>query len=83
MAFMQRELLSPEVALDREDELLTGDLLDSIGMLRLATFLEEEFKFKMQPADFVIENFRTVAMLTEYVRGAIDPPGGRDDPTGR
>jgi acyl carrier protein len=72
IAFMRRELLGPEVTVDRGDELLASELLDSIGVLRLATFVEEEFHFKMEPADFVIENFQTVAVLAEYVRRATD-----------
>lgn len=75
MAFMRRELLSPEVTVNRDDELLSGGVLDSIAVLRLATFVEEEFRFKMQPSDFVIENFQTVAVLGEYVRGAAGPEG--------
>ena len=77
LAFMRRELLSPEVTVTRNDELLSGGILDSIAVLRLATFVEEEFRFKMEPADFVIENFQTVAVLTKYVRrttGCADRP---------
>ncbi len=70
IAFMRRELLSPEVTVDRDDELLSGGVLDSIAVLRLATFVEEEFRFKMLPSDFVIENFQTVAVLADYVRRA-------------
>ncbi len=44
MAFMQRELLSPEVIVDRDDDLLSGEILDSIGVMRLAAFVEEEFR---------------------------------------
>jgi acyl carrier protein len=70
LEFVQRELLSPEVSVERDDELLSGEIIDSIGVLRLATYVQEEFRFKMQPADFVIENFKTVAVLAEYVRKA-------------
>jgi acyl carrier protein len=76
LAFMKRELLSPDVTVKPDDELLSGGLLDSMGVLRLAAFVEEEFHFRMQPADFVIENFQTVAALVEYVRRASDH-GGR------
>ena len=70
MDFVLRELLSPEVNVDREDDLLSGDLLDSVAVLRLAAFVEEEFEFKIQPADFVIENFQNVAVLADYVQRA-------------
>ena len=83
IVFLQRELLSPEVTVDRDDELLTGGLLDSIAVLRLATFVEEEFQFKMQPADFVIENFQSVAVLAAYVRRATDHAGRPSSESGR
>ena len=39
-----------------------------MAALRLATFVGEEFQIRMEPADFVIENFQTVAVLAEFVR---------------
>ena len=77
MEFIRRELLSPEVTINLDDDLLSGDLFDSLGVLRLAAFVAEEFQFNLQPADFVIENFQTVAVLTQYVRrttGCADRP---------
>jgi acyl carrier protein len=74
--FMQRELLPPDITVGRDDDLLSGDLLDSIGVLRLATFVDQEFAIGMQPSDFVIENFQTVAVLARYVERAsssVDP----------
>ena len=70
LAFVQSELLGPGSTVNRDDDLLSGDLLDSVAVLRLATFVDEEFQIGMQPADFVIENFQTVAVLAEYVRRA-------------
>jgi acyl carrier protein len=75
-AFMQRELLGPDVPVGRDDDLLSGELLDSIGVLRLATFVEQEFAISMQPSDFVVENFQSVAVLARYVVTVSSP----DDP---
>ena len=83
IAFIRHELLSPEANVDRDDELLSGDMLDSIGLVRLAAFVEEEFQFKMQPADFVIENFQTIAALAEYVCTAADQAGEQPADSGR
>jgi acyl carrier protein len=76
ISFVQRELLAPGATVTRDDDLLSGDLLDSIGVLRLSAFVGEEFHVEMRPGDFVIENFKTVAVLSEYVRRAADR-GGR------
>ena len=72
IALIQRELLSPGMTLDREDDLLSGDLLDSVAVLRLAALVAEEHEILIQPADFVIENFQTVALLAQYVLRATD-----------
>ncbi len=68
ITFIQRELLSLEATVDREDDLLSGELLDSIAILRLSVFVEEEFQLNIQPADYVIENFQNVAVIAEFVR---------------
>jgi acyl carrier protein len=67
LAFLQRELLEPGVAIGRDAELLSGEVIDSIGALRLAAFVEEEFQIDIRPSDFVIENFRSVAVIAGYV----------------
>jgi acyl carrier protein len=65
--FLQRELLSPGTTVGRNDDLLAGEVLDSIDVLRLAAFVAEAFRIEIRPADFVIENFRTVATIAAYV----------------
>ena len=66
--FIQRELLSQTgTTVGREEDLLSGELLDSVAVLRLAAFVEAEFQITMQPADFVISNFQNVAVLGAYV----------------
>lgn len=78
--YLLRELLPPDMTLDRELDLLSGGALDSMGVLRLATFVGEEFRIDIQPADFVIENFRSVAAVAEYVGRARSRAGGDDGP---
>ncbi len=70
LEFIRLELLSPGVTVDRQDDLLSGELLDSVAVLRLAAFVGEEFAFEIRPADFVIENFQNVAVITDYVHRA-------------
>lgn len=78
LAFVRNELVGPDVAIDRNDELLTGEILDSIAVVRLAGFVESQFGLDMKPGDFVIENFKSIAVLAAFVRssrgaGPIDP----------
>jgi acyl carrier protein len=67
LGFLQRELLEPGVTIGRDDDLLSGEVIDSIGVLRLAAFVGEEFGMVIQPSDFVVENFRSVAVIAGYV----------------
>ncbi len=68
LTFIRSELVSSDVSINPDDELLSGAILDSMGVVRLAAFVQEEYQFKMQPADFMIENFRSVAVLAHFVR---------------
>lgn len=70
LGFVRDELLPPGTSVEPGDDLLSGGLLDSISVLRLATFVSEEFEFAIAPADFVVENFQSVDVLTDYVRRA-------------
>ena len=67
LTFLHTELLSPDETVDRDDDLLEGEVLDSVAVLRLASFVEEELGITLAPSDFVVENFRTVAVLAAYV----------------
>ena len=80
LEFLERHLLDPDVEIQRDDDLLSGELLDSIGALRLAAFLEKEFEIDMQSTGFVVENFQSVAVLAAYVLRAANPADrGSDD----
>lgn len=43
--------------------------LDSMGLMGLITFLEEEFKIKTTDSDLLEENFESVNAITEFVLG--------------
>lgn len=57
-----------EEALDANDDLLGGGILDSLGMMKLVLFIETEFNIKVPPQDMIIENFMTVDHICEYIR---------------
>jgi len=79
LAFLQRELLEPGVTIGRDADLLSGEVLDSVGVLRLAAFVGEEFQIDIRPSDFVIENFRSVAVIAGYVGRAAAARGSEGE----
>ncbi len=42
-------------------------ILDSMGLVGLITFLEEEFSIKISDADMIEENFESINALTDFV----------------
>lgn len=54
-------------ALEPSDDLLGSGILDSMGMMKLILFVEEEFAVKVPPEDMIIENFMTVEHIVTYL----------------
>lgn len=72
--FLRAELVGPDAVVDRDSELLSGEVLDSMSVLRLAAFVGEAFAIAVQPSDFVVEHFRSVAAIGAYVRRTLADP---------
>jgi acyl carrier protein len=64
ITLMQAE--DPETLGD-EEPLLGSGILDSLGILRLVVFLEEEFGIAVPEAALVPEHFQTVRALVAFV----------------
>jgi acyl carrier protein len=66
---IEQELASQEIedGLNAKDDLLGGGILDSLGMMKLISFIEETFSIDVAPEDMVIENFMTVENVCEYI----------------
>ena len=75
LAFVVNELLPEGTGVARDTALLSGGVLDSMSVMRLAAFVSDSFGIEIQPADFVIENFSSIAALGTYVQRRLDQPG--------
>ena len=69
------ELLEEEGPITDDENLLADGMVDSLGMLRLVSFIEESYDFRVPPADFTIENFRTIETIVAYLFEAIESKG--------
>ena len=56
-----------EIDLTANFDLLISGLVDSHGVLRIAAFMEKTFQIKIPPRDIVIEHFRSVDAMTQYL----------------
>ena len=68
--YIKNELIvgAEDIDIDAEDDLLGSGLLDSLGMMKLVSFIEKEFELKIPAQDMVIENFMTVACISDYLK---------------
>ena len=74
--FVLEELLENLDALDAHENLLVDGMIDSLGMVRLVAFIEEELNVTVPPEDFVIENFQTLNIIGGYLKRRIGVNGG-------
>lgn len=65
--FISKELLSGSFEVETDESLLADGMVDSLGMLRLVTFIEETYSIQIPPEDLVIENFFTIDVIAAYL----------------
>ncbi len=71
--YIEEELSNEEIdgGLEVTEDLLGSGILDSLGMMKLIAFLEEEFQIKVLPEDMIIENFMTVGHVGDYLESKL------------
>lgn len=67
--FILKEYLPGEdpAALTETTALMTTGILDSIAVLKVVTFLENEFGITIQPHEAVVDNLNTISDITQLV----------------
>lgn len=51
-----------------EDLLLGNNIIDSMGILEIVTFIESEFVITVDDEEFMPENFQSIAHLANFVQ---------------
>jgi acyl carrier protein len=71
--YITTELLSEQTNanLTVDDSLLVGGLVDSLGIMQLINFIEENFNIRVPPKDVTIENFRSIRVIAEYIESRV------------
>ena len=73
-----RGFIREEVVLDADASLaddapLLEGILDSLALMQLVAFLEEEFDTEIDDTDVTAENFKTIADIERLVGGRLTP----------
>lgn len=69
IAYITDNLLYEELddPLTADENLLESGLIDSLGIMKLVAFLEDEFQVSIPPEDLIIENFMTIGHMSAYL----------------
>jgi acyl carrier protein len=71
LAFINTEVsVSPDPIDVGTDLLLTG-AVDSLGVVRITQWLEDELGFEVDPVDVTLDNFQTVEKMVAYAESKI------------
>ena len=55
------------------DSLLASGIVDSLGVLEVVQFIEEEFRITLSDDAMLSENFETIAAIADFVAGQLEP----------
>ena len=65
-------LLDPsQTELDADEDLLEDGLVDSLGIMRLISYIESEFGYSVPPEDVTVDSFMSVTAIVAYLRSSI------------
>jgi acyl carrier protein len=68
LEFVRDELaVGSKKNIQTSDDLLDAGILDSLGVLQLVSFVEEQFGIQIPDEDVVMENFQSVDALSTYL----------------
>ncbi|MDZ7719322.1 MAG: acyl carrier protein [Balneolaceae bacterium] len=57
----------PNLSISDDDDLLGSGIIDSMGIMKLVAFIENEAGVKIPPGEIVIENFMNLNAIEQYL----------------
>lgn len=67
LAFVQRDVCSGAIELAPDTDLLLTGAVDSLGVIRITQWIEDETGIEVDPGDVTLDNFQTVDRMVVYV----------------
>lgn len=59
--------LDPTHEIDADTDLLLTGLVDSLGVVQIVGWIEDELGIDVDPLDVVLDNFQTVGQMLAYI----------------
>lgn len=68
-AYILSDIASDEnLSISDDDDLLGSGIIDSMGIMKLVAFIENEADVKIPPGEIVIENFMNLNAIDQYLK---------------
>ncbi len=67
ITFIRDEVAVVDGDVTPETDLLLSGLVDSLGVIRITQWIEDELDVDVPPGDVTLENFQTVDRIVSYV----------------
>ena len=55
--------------LDPDEDLIERGIIDSLGIMKLVNFMEEELGLKVEDGEIIPENYSKLSSMVKYVEG--------------
>lgn len=69
ITFIRDEVAVMDGDVATDTDLLLSGLVDSLGVIRITQWIEDELEVDVPPGDVTLENFQTVDRIVEYLAG--------------
>lgn len=56
------------LSISEDDDLLSSGIIDSLGIMKLVAFIENEAAVKIPPGEIVIENFMNLNAIEQFIK---------------
>lgn len=66
--FINHELLNDLGNVDVDQELLISGVIDSMGVMRLVRYLDDDFHITIPFEDITLTNFTSIRRLADYIK---------------
>lgn len=70
--FIQDEVVLDQVTVSNDTDLLLTGAVDSLGVIRITHWIEEQTGLVVDPGDVTLENFQTVSKMSAYIDSLLD-----------
>lgn len=72
LSYIKQNFAIDEEEIFLEESLIDQGIIDSVGLLEIISFIEEEFSFKVDQEQMVRENFGSVIRIVNFISHEIN-----------